>query len=284
MAVKNYDSRVSGVELMALYGEDSRVGFSMPSMERFKRRAEKIIPSMQQQPKTQQKKKLFLKTYRKPEKPGNMATQREMMFRRFCRGNLSGSQIGQETGVNPEVVEILGQDATPEVIEVLGAVADGRLSLSEAERLGAFLPGLTKAFKKVTKAVSNTIAKLDPTSSTAPLGKIIKTGLSVGANLILPGSGVLVSKGLSAAHEVGANLKAKGKTPGEIFTELQSAGFDPATATKAIQEIEYVAPKSPAMQTLTNPMFLIPAGLGAIGLIVLLTRKPARPYYPPPRY
>jgi hypothetical protein len=171
-----------------------------------------------------------------------------------------------------------------EALELMGFDLEDSATLSALEKFDYNPLLIGSFFGKIFKGISNAVAKLDPTSSTAPLGKIVKGALSVASNAIIPGSGIAVNAALTAAHSVGASMKAKGQTPTPqaVATEVmvQNPGISAAAAYEAAQKELglYTAPKNPLVQTLTNPIFLAVAGVAIIGggAFIVMNKKKRR--------
>jgi hypothetical protein len=110
----------------------------------------------------------------------------------------------------------------------MASYINGEFVYGDEEMLGKFLPGLMKVVKKTpigaavkfiahpikeTKAAVTTIARFDPTSSTAKYGKATRTGLLVAAAI---GAGVLTAGVGTAA--IGGALGVSAGTAGLIGT------------------------------------------------------------------
>jgi len=148
------DVSMSGAELLALYGEDERLGKFLPGLRKFAKRAVKFTPHYFAY-------KGLKKAFRGKKRAAPPAAK--------------PPQYWQSKGIRKAFT---GEDGAME--EILGAVIAGDLSGEDIEYLGAFLPGLKKVVKKIGKVTSkittaaarvvgvpqsaiNALAKVDPT-------------------------------------------------------------------------------------------------------------------------
>jgi len=132
--------------------------------------------------------------------------------------------------------------------------------LNGDEFLGAFLPGLFS-----WKLAKKTIAKFDPTSSTAVYGKAMKAGIIGGLNFI-----PVVGTGLSVAAGAGFMLKSakdQAKRNNQILSQQQQQ----AIIQNAMAETPAAPGVGPDGRTKSSAGPLIGIGATALAAIMALT-------------